>query len=344
MLATKQKVLRRFWYPVLREGDLDRVPVAFTLLGERIVLWRGASGEPVCIRDRCCHRTAQLSRGFVEDGRIVCGYHGWTYDEDGRCVRIPQQSPEARIPDEIRVPSYRSAIRYGHVWVALDEPLAEIPEIPEEAEGLRRIDEFYEEWNIGAFRLMENSFDPAHVNFTHRGTFGNRNDDSFHKPEIEDEPFGFRMYVEMPVTNRGAAFKYLGAGAAGEDNVRRMQSNWYMPFVRRLGITYPDSLRHTIITAATPMTDDRAMVVQFCYRSDTEDEVPARDIIAFDREVTLEDKRILESTEFDVPLDNGDPREFHMATDLPGLRMRKRLRELFREHGESEASPSVTQL
>ena len=336
MLVTRQKVLRKFWYPVLREGDLDDGPVPFTLLGEKIVLWRDAGGEAVCIKDRCCHRTAQLSRGFIEDGNIVCGYHGWTYDGAGRCVRIPQQPPDADIIEDIKVPAYHCEIRYGHVWVALEEPLTGIPDIPEDNEGFRRIDQFYEEWTIGAFRLMENSFDPAHVNFTHRGTFGNQGDDVYYKPEITDLDFGFKMYVEMPVVNRGTAFKYLGDENAGDENFRRMDSNWFMPFVRRLGISYPTGLKHTIITAATPITDDRSMIIQFCYRSDTEDDVKAEDIIAFDRDVTLEDKRILETTEFDVPLDNSDPREFHMATDLPGLRMRRRLKELFTEFGEEE--------
>src|SRR5215470_6410581 len=42
-------------------------------------------------KSACCHRTVKLSLGFVEDGHLVCGYHGWTYRSDGVCVRIPQR-------------------------------------------------------------------------------------------------------------------------------------------------------------------------------------------------------------------------------------------------------------
>lgn len=337
MLTTMQKSLRRFWYPVLRESHLDAGLVPFTLLGENIVLWRQADGAVACIRDRCCHRTAKISKGYLADGLATCGYHGWQYDSTGRCVTIPQQPDPKKVPAELIVPSYRAEIRYGHVWVALDEPLSGIPDFPDEADGLRRIDQFYEEWKIAPLRLMENSFDAAHIAFTHRNSFGNAQQPAPAKVEIEPFDYGFHVYAEHKVMNRGAVSqKYLG-GVNSEETVRRNHSTWYMPFVRRLGITYPHGLKHTIITAATPMADDRAMVVQFCYRSDTEEEAKAADIIAFDRQVTLEDKEILESTECDVPLDNKDPLEFHMMSDAPGLRMRRMLQELFAAEGETES-------
>jgi hypothetical protein len=143
------------------------------------------------------------------------------------------------------------------------------------------------------------------------------------------------LRAEIPVKIRGdLATKVLSAGEG--DTVRKLKNTWFMPFVRRLGITYPNGLRHTIITAATPMTDDTTMLVQWCYRSDTEDQAPAADIVAFDRLVTLEDKIILESCDPDVPLD--ERFETHMPSDMPGLRMRRMLRELLERHGETEAT------
>ena len=173
MLATKQPVLRRFWYPVMPVAHLaggDAKP--FTLLGENIVLWKTAAGTLACLQDRCCHRSAKLSLGFVEHGDIVCGYHGWAFAANGQCVRIPQQ-PDQPVPERAKVHNYRVRERYGYVWVALDEPLTGIPDLPEASlPGYRQVDQFYETWKIGALRLMENSFDSAHVAFVHRATFG----------------------------------------------------------------------------------------------------------------------------------------------------------------------------
>ncbi|MFM7613016.1 MAG: Rieske (2Fe-2S) protein, partial [Synechococcales cyanobacterium] len=56
--------------------------------------------------------------------------------------------------------------------------------------------------------------------------------------------------------------------------------------------------------------------------------------IAFDRAVTLEDKRILETTDYDVPLISS--REQHIFTDKPGLLMRKKIAALLKEYGETE--------
>ena len=45
MLVTRQKVLRRFWYPVIPADRLADTPVPFTLLGTRLVLFRDAAGR-----------------------------------------------------------------------------------------------------------------------------------------------------------------------------------------------------------------------------------------------------------------------------------------------------------
>ena len=96
MLATKQPVLRRFWYAIMPIEQLESGPQPFTLLGEPIVLFLDAKGEPAALEDRCCHRTAKLSKGWCNNGNIVCGYHGWEYDRDGKLVMIPQFPFERR--------------------------------------------------------------------------------------------------------------------------------------------------------------------------------------------------------------------------------------------------------
>jgi phenylpropionate dioxygenase-like ring-hydroxylating dioxygenase large terminal subunit len=337
MLPTRQKVLRRFWYPVLRASHLDAGPQPFTLLGEAIVVWRKPDGTPAAIADRCCHRTAKLSLGYLDPGgNIVCGYHGWTFDGTGKCVRIPQrENPEAT--GRIAVEGYRAVERYGHIWVALDEPLCDLPRIPEAEEpGFRRIDQFHEEWAIGALRLMENSFDVAHPAFVHRSTFGDTSRPlPPTMPTVVEGEWGFDYFVESEVSVRGSEAANTLKVAEGT-TTRRRTNTWYMPFVRRLGISYPSGLRHTIVTAATPIADDRTMLVQFCFRNDTEEMVSTEQVIAFDRKIVDEDRLVLEGCAYDVPLAVVDGEEFHMPSDRPGLVMRRKLLDLLEAHGERE--------
>src|SRR6476620_3299887 len=141
MLVTQQPVLRRFWYAVMPMDRLDAGPQPFTLLGEDIVLWKKADGSPAAVKDRCVHRTARLSKGFVDEGRLACGYHGWQYDATGACVKIPQQ-PDLNIPAGAKVPAYHCAERFGYAWVALDDPRMPLLDAAEEKLGHRRIHQF----------------------------------------------------------------------------------------------------------------------------------------------------------------------------------------------------------
>lgn len=132
MLFAQQPILRRFWYALMPTAHLDDSPKPFTLLGEPLILFKGVDGKPIALQDRCCHHTAKLSKGFVENGNIVCGYHSWTYDATGSCVRIPQ-NPEGNIPAGAKVKSYHRDDQYGYVWVALEDPLQPIPPSPRTA-------------------------------------------------------------------------------------------------------------------------------------------------------------------------------------------------------------------
>ena len=47
------------------------------IFGEHFTLYRGHSGTPFVIADRCAHRSTQLSVGRIEGDDIRCFYHGW---------------------------------------------------------------------------------------------------------------------------------------------------------------------------------------------------------------------------------------------------------------------------
>ena len=334
MLVTQQPVLRRFWYPVTPMSALADGPKPFRLLGEDIVLWLAEGGIPVALADRCCHRTARLSRGYCDRNRLVCGYHGWEFDPTGRVVRVPQSGAEEDRPTRMSVPHFRAEARYGYVWVALDDPLYALPALAEASEpGFRQVDEFYEVWNCAGLRVMENSFDNAHFSFVHRKSFGDQGHPVPSKLDIEQRDDGFVMTTEVPVINPEAQMKLLHMDS--NRTVRHMRQQWFMPFVRNLRISYPNGMVHTILTAATPIDDRTSQLVQFAFRNDTEEQAPAKDVIAFDRVVTNEDRYILESTDHDVPLDQIGS-ELNMASDRPGILMRKMLLELLARHGEAE--------
>lgn len=335
MLVTKQPVLRRFWYPVMAIADLAaEMPRSFQLLGQKLVLWLDADHQPVAVVDYCCHRSAQLSKGMVIDGCVRCPYHGWTFDGQGACVQVPQLGADQAIPASYKVRSFKCAERYGYVWVCLDDaPLLPIPYIPEAEDPTNRlIPQFYEEWQCSGLRVMENSFDNAHFSFVHAESFGNQAQPEPASSTLTPLEFGLQVKSTVPVVNPPAQQKNLRIAEAV--TTRYVESTWYMPFSRTLKITYPNGLMHLIFTAATPVSDRTSQIVQFCVRNDTEADARAEDIVAFDRQVVGEDRVVLESTNFDTPLDVTV--EQHMASDQPGIVMRRKLAALLKQYGEAE--------
>jgi len=47
-------------------------------------------GQLAALQDECPHHGAQLSEGAIENGRIVCAWHGWSFDpRTGEELRNP---------------------------------------------------------------------------------------------------------------------------------------------------------------------------------------------------------------------------------------------------------------
>ncbi|MBX3600189.1 MAG: aromatic ring-hydroxylating dioxygenase subunit alpha [Rubrivivax sp.] len=342
MLTTHQPVFRRFWHAVMPMSQLQGgTPQPFTLLGEALVLFLDAEGRPAALKDRCCHRTAKLSKGRCVNGALECGYHGWTYDGGGRVIRIPQYEPERPIPPDYRTPAYRCVERYGYAWVALEEPIAPIPELPEfGAPGWRTIFQFHETWATSPLRALENSFDNSHFSFVHRATFGVAAQPRPSRYEIverrnDDGSGGF--YAETVIDAANPPAFHRVSGSTEPITQRHMRNAYYRPFCRRLDIEYPSGVRHVIFNAFTPIGDGHIQLCQWLFRNDTEADCPAQLLIDFDHVITREDKDILESTDPDALVDaRRRGVEYSMDSDRPGMLIRKQLMELLAAHGEAE--------
>ena len=341
MLVTHQPILRKYWYAVMPLSTLADGPKPFKLLGEDIVVFLDGEGQPAALKDRCCHRTARLSKGWCKDGNIQCGYHGWTYDRTGRVVSIPQFDADRAIPPDYKTTAYHCTARYGYAWVALDEPVADIPKVPEfDQPGWRTIFQFYETWKTSPMRALENSIDNSHFSFVHRATFGVASQPKPSKYELVDTDTGFYAETLIPATN---PVKYHQvSGVSDPVTTRHMRNAYFLPFSRRLDIEYPATdthagRRHIIINCFTPIDDEHIQLCQWLYRNDTEEDCPAQMLIDFDEVITREDKDILESTDADAVIDTRRRGvEYSMDSDRPGMMIRKQLMELLARHGESE--------
>lgn len=325
MLVTQVPAFRRFWYPVTFAEDLATGPLARRVLGEDIVVWATADGVAAA-HDQCPHRSSKLSIGWVDDGCVVCPYHGWRFGADGKATHIPQLDEGLPMPPKAALRSVHATERYGVVWVALEEPLGGIPDLGEYAgTGYRFVRQFDEVWAAAAPRLVDNSFDPAHVAYVHRNTFGTPANARIDVPEVEYTDEGLMSRAVIPVENHlDVAQRTTGIGEA--KTVRTTVSRFVAPFLRVMSITYPNGLNHVLVTGICPVDDGRLRLVQWALRNDTEADVPAADVVAFDRAVTLEDQALLEMTNPDYELELTDLA--HIKVDRGTIAVRKIYREI----------------
>ena len=180
------------WYPVAVIEFLDASrPHAMQLLGKDIVLWRDGSSKWRCFENFCPHRLAPLSEGRVEpDGTLMCAYHGWRFDADGKCVSIPQ-SIDKETEAKHCANSKSCAIAYptqelqGLLWIwaesgnqaQIESKLRKPRLVPELEQNSDRVVKLF--WNFrdlpyGWDYFMENVSDPAHVPVSHHGLVGDR--------------------------------------------------------------------------------------------------------------------------------------------------------------------------
>ena len=62
--------LKDHWYVLCTSSELRTRPLARTLMGTPLVLFRNANGEPGALLDRCPHRNVPLSMGSVEGAEL----------------------------------------------------------------------------------------------------------------------------------------------------------------------------------------------------------------------------------------------------------------------------------
>jgi phenylpropionate dioxygenase-like ring-hydroxylating dioxygenase large terminal subunit len=122
-----------FWFPVARSRDVKTGKLhAVTFAGEPIVILRTAAGAVFALENRCAHRQVPLHIGVVEDDCIKCAYHGWKYNQTGKCVGVPYLEKCSLRPNNVRSFPCREA--YGLIFVYPGEmdklESAAFPEIP----------------------------------------------------------------------------------------------------------------------------------------------------------------------------------------------------------------------
>ena len=110
--------VRDRWYIVAFTDEITRDPIERTIMDTPVVLFRREDGRAVAMYGLCPHRYYPLALGRVDGDTIICGYHGFAFHAEGKCVRIPAQNSGAAFTQ----PIYPIEERGPLVWIWVGEP------------------------------------------------------------------------------------------------------------------------------------------------------------------------------------------------------------------------------
>ncbi|HEX9836722.1 MAG TPA: aromatic ring-hydroxylating dioxygenase subunit alpha [Alphaproteobacteria bacterium] len=170
-------------------GTFGGRPMPVRVLGEDLVLYRDRTGTLGLIDIVCPHRSSSMKYGRPRETGISCAYHGWTYDQTGRCLAMPGEPRDSNFRDKVRIKAYPVAERGGLIWAWLGRGAA--PPIPAldviaREDGVRVVENFCL-WPANWLQIVENSVDQVHTGILH-GEDSARADVWSRIPEVDWAP------------------------------------------------------------------------------------------------------------------------------------------------------------
>lgn len=319
------------WYIACLSSELRGKPLARSVAGTSLVLFRGESARPAALLDRCPHRNVPLSCGTVHGGQLECCYHGWRFDGAGTCRLVPGLTSDADRRARTAT-TYPAAEQDGFVWVATapdgGPPPFRFPHVDDVAYTTVRRSAVLE---AGLHPCLENTLDVPHTAFLHGGLFR-----------------GGREPVEIEVVVRaiegGVEAEYVGEprpeGLAGrilapEGGIVTHVDRFLLPSIAQVEYRLGDN--HLLVTSAfTPLAEHETLLhsaVTFSLRLPHAAVKAA--VMPIANRILNQDARILKLQSESVRRFGG---EHFVSTELDvlGQHIRKLLR--MAERGESPAA------
>jgi phenylpropionate dioxygenase-like ring-hydroxylating dioxygenase large terminal subunit len=177
------RLIRPSWQIVCHANDIPNAGDWRTLelLGESVIVIRGADGQVRAFANVCRHRGSRLVDGTGGCARrLTCPYHGWTYAADGRLVGVPQREEYPGLdPSALGLKPVELDAWHGFLFVRLEGggptigvmmALYEAEVAPYRLEALEAIGRItLRPRDVNWKNVADNYSDGLHINVAHPG-------------------------------------------------------------------------------------------------------------------------------------------------------------------------------
>ncbi|WP_258112343.1 aromatic ring-hydroxylating dioxygenase subunit alpha [Alicyclobacillus sp. SP_1] len=290
------------WYPIAWASQLKDKPVKRRVVGRDVVVYRDSKGQIHALEAYCAHRGADLSLGkCVADG-IQCAYHGWQFNAEGHCTKIPAH-PNRPIPEFAKIRAYPVQERAGLIWIYPDD--LDVPpdlKLFSELEQPELVLVPYEQtWKAHLTRVVESVLDVAHLAFVHKSTIGKRLSE-----EIKLVDFDVQEQNQIVIRNGGGLLEY------------QFPQQWI------LRPSTPSKSQFINYVTFCPVDSDTTIIFGYAGRTFLR-KMPFMNPIfrRYSLKVLTEDKAVVES-QHPRPIPEALRMEAHVPADGPQVRFRQR--------------------
>lgn len=344
--TTPNSLVRNRWYIAAFCSEIGREPIERRLLGLPVALYRRQSGEPVAMYGLCPHRYYPLAKGKVQGDSLVCGYHGFVFEADGKCSKVPSQGTAAGFCQ----PTYPIVERGPLCWIWMGDPQlqdpANIP--PYEDFGLDQPGWHYSSPSYfhlnGRYQLLvDNLMDLTHLPYIHHHVDGG---DSMKAPEIREEKRARSLRIvrsgKVPFSQFHEAVFGPDARFEGLSDFETLCDFYGPEFIRTsLPITrsldsgapiHPDLGTLSILHGITPETENSTHYFGFATRNfRLAHEDLDRAWVEADSRIRQQDVDAINAVE--LRLDEGikRQRELLVRSDGPAVKVRREIQHLLNQ-------------
>ena len=253
--------LRRYWHPFLESSQLpeaDGMVLEVTLLGEKLVAFRGTDGRVGLIQWNCPHRSAPLYYARNEENGLRCVYHGWKFEVTGQCVDMPSEPERSNFKDKVKVLSYPVEERGTVLWAYMGPPELK-PALPEiEWASLPESQRVMAHFTLHCnwVQTLEGDVDSAHVGFLHKT---NARSGAYDAKYVEYD-LAPRWTIEQ--TDYGVALAARRETPEGDSYYWRI-NQWFLPYFTLVASDLARSKIHSHIWVPVDDTHTEVWCVEY---------------------------------------------------------------------------------
>ena len=295
----KERVFARTWQVAGHCGQLAKPGDFFTmeLLGEPLLLVRGAQGELRAFFNVCRHRAGPPAEGCGSRKLFRCGYHGWTYGLDGSLISAPEfESQPGFDAREFALSPLRAEEWFNLIFVNLDpsaRPLvSSLGQLPGQAEPC----------GFAGMKLFERRTYDMKCNWK---TYVDNYLEGYHLPSVHpglNRELDYNAYTVEPYERHVRQFSPIRGAQPGDATPRRYQesaenltTDYFWIFPNWMLNCYPDNVSLNIVL---PLDAERSLAIFEWYLPEKElDSAAAKASMEFSHQIQMEDVGICETVQ-----------------------------------------------